>query len=103
MSRPLYRLVYLHHLEPIGTAFTTVGGGLPLAFKCFCKGGACVGMLPIAVLRPDNVGLLRIVDLFEVVPSAHQFVDKSGVVALVDEYFQLLFFLKYQTTDPIAR
>ena len=102
MGRPLYRLVCLHHLEPIGAAFTAVACGLPLAFECFCEGGACVGVLPIAVLRPDNVGLLRIVDLFEVVSSAHQFVDKSGVVALVDEYFQLLFFLEHQTTDPIT-
>lgn len=54
-------------------------------------------------MGPHYVGLLFGVHYAEIASPAHQFIDQSRIVALVNEYFQLLFSGKNNSTDVIAR
>lgn len=59
-------------------------------------------MFPVTILSPYDVGILSIVDYFESVSPSNELIYKAGIVALIYEHFQFLFFLKSDSTDPIA-
>ena len=73
--------------------------GLLLGFH---KDGSQVGLLPIAKLGPDYVRILPAVDYFQVDPPAHEFIDKSRIVALVNEHFHLLLPLEVNSSDAVV-
>lgn len=73
--------------------------GLLLGFH---KDGSQVGLLPIAKLRPNYIRILPAVDYFQVDPPAHEFIDKSRIVALVNEHFHLLLPLEVNSSDAVV-
>ncbi len=61
-----------------------------------------IGLLPIAELGPDYIGILLGGDNFESGPSADELVDESGVIALIDEYFDFFLAVEMNTMDCIV-
>jgi len=82
--------------------FSIICNILTIFSLCLSKNWSLIRLLPITKWSPYYIRILFITHHSQVYPSPDQFIDKAGVITLINKNRNFFFLLKKYSTDPIA-